>query len=283
MFDPGQRITWDGQVGVLLGEDAGYAQVSLPESGVITVPVDELAIYGDEPGALLAAGDLGPSTLYRLRLQAEFLRHAYRFDPLAGLSNARVEPKHHQVYVAHRVTRKPAPRMILADEVGLGKTIEAGLILKELRAREAAARTLILVPANLATQWQQELRVKFNEEFTILDGDAARHFGRDGSNPFNASDSLIVSLAFASREKRIEEISELPWDLVIFDEAHRVRLNQARRTKAYELAEQLRDHVHGLLLLTATPMQLGLTELWGLVDLVEPGLYPLAPWYRKWP
>ena len=280
MFDPGQRITWDGQVGVLLGEDAGYAQVSLPESGVITVPVDELAIYGDEPGALLAAGDLGPSTLYRLRLQAEFLRHAYRFDPLAGLSNARVEPKHHQVYVAHRVTRKPAPRMILADEVGLGKTIEAGLILKELRAREAAARTLILVPANLATQWQQELRVKFNEEFTILDGDAARHFGRDGSNPFNASDSLIVSLAFASREKRIEEISELPWDLVIFDEAHRVRLNQARRTKAYELAEQLRDHVHGLLLLTATPMQLGLTELWGLVDLVEPGLYPSVADYQ---
>jgi hypothetical protein len=95
----------------------------------------------------------------------------------------------------------PAPRMILADEVGLGKTIEAGLILKELRARESAARTLILVPANLATQWQQELRVKFNEDFTILDGDAARHFGRDGSNPFAAGDSIIASLAFASREQ----------------------------------------------------------------------------------
>ena len=280
MFDPGQRITWSGQVGVLLGADGDYAQVSLPDSGVITVPVDELAPYSDDPNALLVSGKLDTSTLYRLRLRAEFLRHAYRFDPLAGLSNARVEPKHHQVYVAHRVTRKPAPRMILADEVGLGKTIEAGLILKELRAREAAARTLILVPANLATQWQQELRVKFNEEFTILDGDAARHFGRDGSNPFSASDSLIASLAFASRAKRIEEISELPWDLVIFDEAHRVRINQARRTKAYELAEQLRDNVHGLLLLTATPMQLGLTELWGLVDLVEPGLYPSVADYR---
>ncbi len=267
-------------MGVLLALDGDYAQVSLPEPGVITVPVDELADYRDEPGALLAAGQLDASTLYRLRLRAEFLRHAYRFDPLAGLSNARVEPKHHQVYVAHRVTRKPAPRMILADEVGLGKTIEAGLILKELRAREAAARTLILVPANLATQWQQELRVKFNEEFTILDGDAARHFGRDGSNPFRAGDSIIASLAFASRAKRIEEITELPWDLVIFDEAHRVRVSTARRTKAYELADTLRDQVHGLLLLTATPMQLGLTELWGLIDLVEPGLYPSVVDYK---
>lgn len=280
MFEPGQRITWNGQVGVLLGLDGDYAQVSIPEPGVITVPVDELADHSDEPGALLAAGRLDVSTLYRLRLRAEFLRHAYRFDPLAGLSNARVEPKHHQVYVAHRVTRKPAPRMILADEVGLGKTIEAGLILKELRAREAAARTLVLVPANLATQWQQELRVKFNEEFTILDGDAARHFGRDGSNPFAAGDSIIASLAFASRANRIAEITELPWDLVIFDEAHRVRVSPARRTKAYELAELLRDHVHGLLLLTATPMQLGLTELWGLVDLVEPGLYPSVADYK---
>jgi superfamily II DNA or RNA helicase len=280
VYAPGDRVAWAGQVGVVLSMDGGYAQVSLP-AGVRSVPLDELAKHEDEPTSLLLADRLGPSTAYQLRLRAEFLRHAYRFDPLAGLSNARVEPKHHQVYVAHRVTRKASPRMVLADEVGLGKTIEAGLILKELRAREAAGRTLIVTPANLATQWQQEMRVKFNEDFVILDRNAAQHFGRDGTNPFEASDSIIVSLAFASREARIEQISELPWDLVIFDEAHRVRLGRQSRTRAYELAERLRDNVPGLLLLTATPMQLGVTELWGLIDLVEPGLYPTVGYYQQ--
>lgn len=280
MVQAGQRVTWGSQVGLVLSVDGPYADVVFAVGGTRTIPVDEIEELVDDPGGRLAVGQLGPSTAYRLALRAAFLRHAYRFDPLAGLSNARVEPKHHQVYVAHRVTRKPAPRMILADEVGLGKTIEAGLILKELRAREAAERTLILVPANLATQWQQELRVKFNEDFTILDGDAARHLGRDGGNPFETSDSIIASLAFASREQRIQQIMSVPWDLVIFDEAHRVRLGKSTRTRAYNLAEGLWDHVPGVLLLSATPMQLGVLELWGLIDLVEPGLYPSPAAYE---
>lgn len=280
MHKPGTPVVWGNDEGVVLSVHGSYAQVRFP-SGRRTVPLDELTAEDTEPTSLLARGQTAPSTAYQLRLRAAFLQHAYRFDPLAGLSNARVEPKHHQVYVAHRVTRKPAPRMILADEVGLGKTIEAGLILKELRARESAGRTLVLVPANLATQWQQELRVKFNEDFVILDRHAAAHFGRNGANPFAASDSIIVSLPFAARAERMEQIGELGWDLVVFDEAHRVRLGRQTRTRAYQLAEQLRDNVTGMLLLTATPMQLGVHELWGLIDLVEPGLYPTVAHYQS--
>jgi ERCC4-related helicase len=270
----GAVVEVDGGQGVVVSVERGYARVIVAGLGEVTVPVAELTLRADEPQDLLRAGQLGETERYILRLGAEYLHHAHRFDPLAGLSNARVEPKHHQVFVAHRVTRKHEARMILADEVGLGKTIEAGLVLKELRAREAAGRTLIVTPPNLSTQWQQELRVKFNEEFDIIDGPAAKHLGRTGRNPFETSDSIIAPLTFVVRQDRREQIRELPWDLVIFDEAHRVRMSKARTTRAYEFASELRDTVNGMLLLTATPLQLDVLELWALIDLVEPGLFP---------
>ncbi|WP_106176418.1 helicase-related protein [Prauserella shujinwangii] len=227
---------------------------------------------------------MGSPERFRLRLHALFLKHAYKYDPISALSSARIEPELHQVFVAHRVTSKLAPRMILADEVGLGKTIEAGLILKELRARGLVDRVLVCVPASLQLQWQRELESKFNERFEIIDGAAAKHFGRGGKNPFQAQPNVICSHSFAIRDPRAEQITEVPWDLVIFDEAHRVRRNlrggKTESTKLYELAEQLKESSHGMLLLTATPMQLSPFELWSSIELVEPGLYPSYERYR---
>jgi SNF2 family DNA or RNA helicase len=161
--------------------------------------------------------------------------------------------------------------------VGLGKTIEAGLIIKELRARQAIERVLVICPASIARQWQTELGSKFNESFEIIDGVAAKHFGRGGRNPFNQVDSAICSLPFATLTKRSEQIVEAGWDLIVFDEAHRVRRTRtggrdARTTLAYRLAKdlKLKDQVHGLLLLTATPVQLHPYELYSLIELVEP-------------
>lgn len=229
------------------------------------------------PTELLKEGQLSDSKAYGLRLQSAYLRHAYRYDPMSGLSNARVEPKLHQVFATHRVTSKLFPRIILADEVGLGKTIEAGLVMKELRARQVIDRVLVVCPASLQSQWQYEMETKFNEKFEIYDRGTVNFLSRDGSNPWMKRNGVIASYSFAIRPKNMEKIVEANWDLVIFDEAHRVRRtrvgNQNRETKAYRLAKLLQDRDFGLLLLTATPMQLHPYELYSLIDLIDPNLH----------
>lgn len=265
-----------GADGVVLSCSGDFAEVSFPD-GRATLHISDLAEVAVPPVERLAAGELGDSDVYTLRLQQQFLEHAYRFDPQSGLSNARVEPQPHQVFVAHRVVQKVVPRMILADEVGLGKTIEAGLILKELRARRQVERVLVVTPASLLVQWQHELASKFNEKFTIVDGAAIKFLGKGGVNPFAQLDNVLCSLPFAANAKRAEMLVEVGWDLVIFDEAHRVRRTRksggdAQTTQAYRLADDLKDQVRGLLLLTATPVQLHQFELYSLIELIEPGL-----------
>jgi len=268
-----------GEEGVVLAVGAGaLVQVAFP-SGTVWIDPDELDKLPEGPLEQLAIGEVGQVEAYGLRLQSLYLKHAYRYDPLTGLSSARIEPQLHQVFVAHRVTQKLQPRMILADEVGLGKTIEAGLIIKELRARGLLTRVLIIAPASLQLQWQSELRSKFNEDFEVLDGAALQYLGRGGVNPWMARQNVICSLPFAASPKRAEQIIEAEWDLVIFDEAHRVRrslqgASKTRTTQAYRLADELKELVNGLLLLTATPMQVHPYELYSLIELVEPGLFP---------
>src|SRR6266567_9267884 len=235
-----------GEDGVVLSAGDGVLVQVAFSSGTVWIHREELEKLPEGPAERLAAAELGHLEPYELRLQSLYLRHAYRYDPLTGLSSARIEPQLHQVFVAHRVTRKLAPRMILADEVGLGKTIEAGLIMKELRARELLGRVLIIVPASLQLQWQSELKSKFNEDFEILDGAALQYLGRGKANPWMARPNVICSLPFASSPKRAEQITEAEWDLVIFDEAHRVRRSlqgatKTRTTQAYRLADELKD------------------------------------------
>jgi SNF2 family DNA or RNA helicase len=275
-----------GEEGVVLSAgDGALVQVAFPLVTVWIHP-EELETLPEGPAERLAAGQLGRAEPYGLRLQALYLKHSYRYDPLTGLSSARIEPQLHQVFIAHRVAQKLQPRMILADEVGLGKTIEAGLIIKELRARQLISRVLIVVPASLQLQWQSELRSKFNEHFEVLDSAALKYLGRGGANPWMARPNVICSLPFASNPKRAEQIVEAEWDLVIFDEAHRVRRSRqsakkTRVTLAYRLADELKELVNGLLLLTATPMQVDPFELYSLIELVEPGMFPTFDAYNS--
>ncbi len=273
-----QVRTGDGRHGVVKSVDGRHVTVLMATGDEEYFDVDDLVGGSQGPADCLGRGELAERVPFSLRLQALYLRHAYRFDLRSGLSNARVEPKLHQVFIAHRVTNKLQPRMILADEVGLGKTIEAGLILKELRARGLVDRVLIVCPASLQYQWQNELRSKFNEDFEIMNSAAAKYLGQGKENPFSRRDNLITSISFAQNEARASQIIETPWDLVIFDEAHRVRrsyqsANKVQVTLAYALADELKELVSGLLLLTATPMQLHPFELYSLVELVEPGLF----------
>lgn len=269
------RWTATDETGRLRNLFDGLAEVDFP-TGTRLLELSELEPVSEDPLDDLLQGQIGRAEPYGLRLQALYLKHAYRFDPCAGLSNARIEPALHQIYVAHRVVSKLRPRMILADEVGLGKTIEAGLVIKELRARGLIDRVIIVTPASLTIQWQQELRSKFNEDFEIIDKTAVRYLGKDG-NPWAKRNNVICSLEFARREDNFDSIVSAGWDLVVFDEAHRVRRNrvgnQLKRTRAYELADELKELTNGFLLLTATPMQLHNYELYSLIELVEPGLY----------
>lgn len=271
------RLPATGESAVLLGVEGEVATILLP-TGENSVHIEDIEPAEKSPLDRLvdmtADGQVSSDQDYGLRLQAAYLQHAYKYDPLSGLSNARIEPKLHQVFVAHRVTHKLYPRMILADEVGLGKTIEAGLIIKELRARQIANRVLVLCPAALQQQWKYELESKFNEDFEIIDGHGAKFLGRGGVNPWKKRDGVITSLNLAVRPEYAERIVEADWDLVVFDEAHRVRRTRNRTTLAYELADELKEVVDGLLLLSATPMQLDPYELYSLIELIDPGLYP---------
>jgi SNF2 family DNA or RNA helicase len=166
---------------------------------------------------------------YERWLQRERFRllDAYRNDMALGLSNSRVDPQLHQVSVALRALEKSQPRLILADEVGLGKTIEAGLVLKELRARMGAdlAHVLIVVPASLVSQWRFELLSKFNEVFMFVDGAQVTRSRaeRPSDNPWSIEPNVICSLQLARLKRYAEEIALVPWDLVIVDEAHHAR------------------------------------------------------------
>lgn len=284
-FERGQRVRQrrSGETGEVAGtrpQTSGVHYLVDFPSGRQSLPANALAPLYPDPWSCLRAGHLVVDP-YDGWLRSEALRldHAYRNDPVTVLSNSRVEPQPHQVEVLSRTIEKSQPRMILADEVGLGKTIEAGLILKELRARGVLERVLIMTPASLVTQWQFELESKFNECFVLCDGEKIRKLQRDrpDNNPWAQLPNVLCTIPLARAEPHATHIAEAPWDLVIVDEAHHARRSLSdgdiRANLAYQLLWQLRDRVPGMLLLTATPMQLDAYELYSTLDLVEPGLF----------
>ncbi len=195
----------------------------------------------------------GDAKLLRLGLQAYSLGIAWEFDPYFGLSISRVDPLPHQLSAIYDHLLKVARvRFLLADDAGAGKTIMAGLLIRELKLRGLAERILIVGPANLAFQWQRELKEKFDEEFLVLKGNDIRD--QFGVNQWLKQKQLIVSLDLAKRDDIIPGLKQAHWDLVIVDEAHRMSWSPpARKTARYALGELLRDTTDHYLLLTATP------------------------------
>jgi len=193
---------------------------------------------------------------YELRREAERIALVPGFDRLITLDANAIKELPHQIDVAQRVLRDMGGRAILADEVGLGKTIEASIIYKELAIRGLARRVLILTPASLVGQWQGELEEKFFERFdTPTDPD-----------DWPRATKAIVSHDRARSRRHAEEILRHRWDLVIVDEAHKVK---SHRGATYRFIEKIeRDFI---LLLTATPLQNDLRELYNLITLLRPG------------
>ena len=198
----------------------------------------------------------GDPKRFRLGIEALRLALAYEYDPYFSLSIARVDPLPHQLEAVYDYFVKPPRiRFLLADDPGAGKTIMAGLLIKELKVRGLVKRTLIVTPANLCFQWQRELKDKFRENFEIIRSDVLR--ANYGSNPWQERNQVITSVSWVSRiEDAKESLLRSHWDLIIVDEAHKMSAYSAdRKTLAYQLGESLSEMTDHYLLMTATPLK----------------------------
>ena len=195
----------------------------------------------------------GDGNLLRLGLQAHSLGIAFEFDPYFGLSMSRVDPLPHQLEAIYEYMLKlPRVRFLLADDAGAGKTIMAGLLLRELKLRGLVERTLVVCPANLAFQWQRELKEKFDEQFILMRGFDLRV--QYGVNQWLQNSQVITSLDLAKREDILPSLRQAKWDLVVVDEAHRMSAAaEDKKSMRYRLGELLRDTTDHCVLLTATP------------------------------
>jgi len=195
----------------------------------------------------------GDALRFRLGIEAARLALAYEYDPYFSLSIARVDPLPHQLEaVYHDILPLPRIRFLLADDAGAGKTIMAGLLLKELKARGLVSRALIVVPANLAFQWQRELRDRFRERFDIIRGIDLRY--AYGVNPWQDKQQTITSIDWAKRDDVLESLAKTSWDLIVVDEAHRMSASDPEhKTARYRLGEVLSGKTDHFMLMTGTP------------------------------
>ena len=233
---------------------------------------------------LISKHEIDPPQNFLIKYWANLFHSYYTSYQIKCITNSRLALMPHQINVAHRLSEDYFPRVILADEVGLGKTIEAGIYIKEMMARNLAERILIIVPATLVKQWQFEMENKFNIKFTIYDGKKIKELKKGNykfpellQNPFYYDNLIICSLQFARNPKYIDLLSQIPWDIIIFDEAHHLRryltnlaTGNYRETLNYILAKNLSQISESLLLLTATPLQLHSLELFSLIELIHP-------------
>ena len=219
-----------------------FRKVSLTSTDIASLTIADSTLSYDGDGGLL-----------RLGIQAYSLGIAYEFDPYFGLSISRVDPLPHQLEAVYDYLLKlPSVRFLLADDAGAGKTIMAGLLIKELKLRGLAERVLVVCPANLTFQWQRELKEKFDERFLVLKGSDIRD--QFGVNQWLEQKQTITSLDLAKREDILPGLGQVRWDLVIVDEAHRMSArDETHKSQRYRLGELLRDSANNMLLLTATP------------------------------
>ncbi len=228
------------------------------------------------PAERLMAGQADPTEVFDLRLRALQARNRFRQSDVRGFLGGRIDLIPHQFYILNEVSSRQIPRVLLADEVGLGKTIEACLILQRLLATGRAKRALILVPESLVHQWFVELLRRFNLWFTIFDEPRCADVegSEPGKNPFLSSQLGLASYTFlGSLANRRAQIVEAGWDIVIVDEAHHLGWTPEAATPEYQFVEQLARKSPGLFLLTATPTQLGLAGHFARLRLLDPHRY----------
>ncbi|NIE78316.1 RNA polymerase-associated protein RapA [Pantoea sp. Ap-967] len=220
----------------------------------------------------LFAGQIDPLSWFSLRYNTLHHTSKQMQSSLWGLGGCRAQPIAHQLHIAREVADRSAPRVLLADEVGLGKTIEAGLVIHRQLLSGRASRVLILVPENLQHQWLVEMRRRFNLQVALFD--AERFIESDASNPFEDAQLALVALEWlVDDEKAQDALFAAGWDLMVVDEAHHLVWHEDQVSAEYGLVEQLAQVIPGVLLLTATPEQLGQDSHFARLRLLDPNRF----------
>ncbi|WP_299003586.1 RNA polymerase-associated protein RapA [uncultured Shewanella sp.] len=224
----------------------------------------------NKPQDRLFAGQIDRLDRFGVRYQCQLLRHKLATSDLLGLQGPRVGLIPHQQWIAHEVGQRFAPRVLLADEVGLGKTIEAGLIIHQQLLTGRAERVLVIVPDTLRHQWLVEMLRRFNLRFSIFDEDRCVEAYADHDNPFYTEQLVICSLELLRKKRRLEQAVDADWDLLVVDEAHHLEWSEEAPSRAYRIVEALSEEIPGVLLLTATPDQLGHQSHFARLRLLDP-------------
>jgi len=275
-FHPGERITHQefGQGVVLEPAHDGYLRAFF-SAGERRVSLSAVRAELSRTERILRSVDGGIERARRAWLSFE-AQALPVMESASALTSAKIDLLPHQVVLTHRIATASPRRFLIADEVGLGKTIETALVLRELASRGELNRALMVVPAGLLNNWHRELNEVFNLDFEV--------FGSEGditdrkTNAFAKHDRLIASIDTLKRPARIRRLLDAPrWDLVVFDEAHHITAHRTggkvRKTENYKLAEALKDHARDLMLLSATPHQGNHFQFWMLIQLLNPTLF----------
>lgn len=274
---------WQGMVQVISiqsrdGHD--WVTVHSPEQNqsqvYILTPADWDSVQRIKPADYGSITFTGDPARFRLGIQAHRLRLGHSIDPYAALNASRVDPLPHQFEAVYEhLLARPLVRALLAHDAGAGKTIMAGLVIKELKRRQGLRRVLIVAPAGLTIQWRRELLTKFGEDFTIVSRDYMEEEHLDSLDVWRETDMAITSIAFARQKSMRQALESVEWDMVVVDEAHKMAAylrpnNSVRKTQAYRLGEVLSRHSTHFLLMTATPHKGDPDNYRLLISLVDP-------------
>lgn len=225
----------------------------------------------NKPQDKLFAGQIDRMDRFALRYRALQNQYQQHKSPMRGLCGMRAGLIPHQLHIANEVGRRYAPRVLLADEVGLGKTIEAGMIIHQQVLSGRAERILILVPETLQHQWLVEMMRRFNLHFSIFDEERCVEAFADAENPFDTAQYVLCSLDFVRKSRRrFEQVLDADWDLLVVDEAHHLEWSQDKPSREYQVVEAISEKTAGVLLLTATPDQLGHESHFARLRLLDP-------------
>jgi len=260
-----QQVKLEGELYMYYGEGRKLSEADLGDVST-TYGVDDRLFMGDVDSPLAFA------------LRRETLQHDYKrkLSSVNGFVGGRIDLIPHQLYIAHEVSSRYAPRVLLSDQVGLGKTIEACLILHRLLLSGRISRVIILVPESLVHQWFVEVLRRFNMWFNIFDEErcASLDDSAPDGNPFLDNQLILCSTEFlAGSAKRCKQALSASWDMLVVDEAHHLKWSIDKVSPEYGVVELLSKVAKGLLLLTATPQQLGVESHFARLRLLDPNRY----------